>query len=241
MTKVFSTVCVPILIVWALTTALFPLSPMSGAEFFPLTLHSSWTHRVTFSGGDYLYYMTETVVKDDLPLLEEKKSYVVVEHYEPLTKRAPRANSTVAYFRKNGFLHRYLWLTSEGDKIWDTQMGTGTEQVLPSPYVGDVTWQNDRQTAIWAIDVKQSDTGSAKAWIDPVAIQVPAGTFRNCLRVETVTISRVVGPKQKTANFRLHFIEWYAQGIGLIKAVSSEGEGTPIKSVTELVWYNVQK
>lgn len=238
--KVFPAGCVLILVAWALATALAPLPLMSGAEFFPLTLHSSWTHRVTFSGGDYLYYMTETVIRDDLPLLAEKSSYVVAEEYEPLTKRAPRGKSTVAYFRKNGFLHRYPWLDSEGDKIWDTKMGTGTEQILPSPYVGDITWENSHQTAAWAIDVEQSNTGSAKAWIDPVAVQVPAGTFRNCLRVETLTISRVVSP-DRVANFRLHFTEWYAKGVGLIKAISSEGEGTPIKSVTELVWYNLQK
>ncbi|MGH8007746.1 MAG: hypothetical protein ACREQ3_12135 [Candidatus Binatia bacterium] len=240
MRKIFPPTGVLILVAWSLATALAPLPPMSGAEFFPLTLHSSWTHRVIFSGGDYLYYMTETVVKDDHPLLEEKRSYVVVEDYEPLTKKAPRANSTVAYFRKNGFLHRYPWLTSEGNKIWDTKMGTGTEQILPSPYVGDVTWENNPQTSAWAVDVKQSNTGSAKAWIDPVAVEVPVGIFRNCLRVETVMISRVAGAN-KVANFRLHFTEWYAKGVGLIKAISSEGEGTPVKSVTELVWYNVQK
>ncbi len=239
MMKVFTAASTLVLVTWALATALAPLPLMSGAEFFPLTLHSSWTHRVTFSGGDYLYYMTGTVIKDDWSLLN-RKSYVVAEEYEPLTKRAPRAKSTVAYFHKNGFLHRYPWLDSEGNKIWDTKMGQGAEQVLPSPYMGDTTWQNDRQTSTWARDVEQNVTASAKAWIDPVAVQVPAGTFRNCLRVETLTLSHVVSA-QRIADFRLQFIEWYAKGVGLVKAVSSEGEGTPVKSVTELVWYDVQK
>ncbi len=100
---------------------------MNGTEFFPLALHNSWTHLVTFSGGDYLYYMTETVIKDNLSLLEEQ-SYVVAEEYEPLTTTAPEAKSTVAYFRKGGFLYRYPWLDSEGSRVWDTQLGEGAEQ-----------------------------------------------------------------------------------------------------------------
>ena len=71
-------------------------------------------------------------------------------------------------------------------------------------------------------------------------VQVPAGSFRNCLRVETLTTSRVVDPRQKTTEFTLHFVEWYARGVGLVKAVSSEGAGTPIKSVTELLSYDVR-
>ena len=238
-TKVFTTVCTVILTAWALATALAPLPPMNGTEFFPLALHNSWTHLVTFSGGDYLYYMTETVIKDNLSLLEEK-SYVVAEKYEPLTTTAPEAKSTVAYFRKGGFLYRYPWLDSEGSRVWDTQLGEGAEQILPSPYLGDTTWQLGLQTNAWPLDGGQHVTASAKAWIDPVEVWVPAGVFRNCLRVETLTANQFVDPKHKTVSYQLYHVEWYAPGVGLVRAISSEGEGTPIKSITELVWYNVK-
>lgn len=213
---------------------------MSGAEFFPLAMHNTWTHLVTFSGGDYLYYMTETVIQDNLPLLEEK-SYVVAEEYEPLTTTAPEAKSTVAYFRKDGFLHRYPWLDSDGSKVWDTKLGEGTEQLLPSPYRGNTTWQLGLQTNAWPLNGGQSVTASAKAWIDPIEVRVPAGVFRNCLRVETLTANQFVDPKRKTQSYRLLHVEWYAQGVGLVRAISSEGEGTPIKSVTELLSYNVNE
>jgi hypothetical protein len=224
----------------ALSATLTPPPLMRGAEFFPLTLHNSWMHEVKFSGGDYHYYMTEKVIKDDLSLLNGT-AYVVAEEYQPLTKRAPRAKSTVAYFRKDGFLHRYPWLDSEGEKIWDTQLGQGAEQIMPSPYQGNIAWQLEGQTAFWAIDTKQNTTATAKAWIDPVKVDVPAGTFHNCLRVETVTNSFMLGPKKQPIRLQLHFIEWYANGVGLVKAISSEGEGTPIKSVTELISYQVHR
>jgi len=240
MMKALTSVSTALLIVWALATALAPLSPMSGSEFFPLAMHNSWTHLVTFSGGDYLYYMTETVVHDDLQL-PQGKSYVVKEEYEPLTTTAPEAKSTVAYFYKDGFLHRYPWLDSDESKVWDTKLGEGTEQILPSPYLGDTTWQIGLQTNAWPLNGGQNITASAKAWIDPEEVYVPAGVFRNCLRVETTSANQFVDAKQRTKSYQLQHIEWYAPGVGLVRAISSEGEGTPIKSLTELVWYNVQK
>ena len=240
MAKLLTAVGSALLIAWALATALAPLPLMSGAEFFPLAMHNSWTHLVTFSGGDYLYYMTETVIQDNLPL-PQGKSYVVMEKYEPLTATAPEARSTVAYFHKDGFWHRYPWLDSDGSKIWDTKLGEGTEQILPSPYRGDTSWHIGLQTNAWPLDGGQSMTASAKAWIDPEEVHVPAGVFHNCLRVETSTATQFADAEQRTSSYLLHYVEWYALGVGLVRAISNEGEGTPIRSLTELVWYNVQK
>ena len=233
-----SALCSTLLIVWALTLLFTPSPPPPAANFFPLALHNSWTHLVTFS-GDYLYYMTETVIKDDMSLSGDV-SYVVAEEYEPLTTSSPEARSTVAYFYRDGFLHRYPWLDSDGVRIWDTKLGEGAEQILPMPYRGKTSWRIGMQTNAWPLNGGQTMTASAKAWIDPVEVRVPAGVFRNCLRVETVSANQYVDAKNQPKGYRLHHIEWYANGVGLVRAISNEGEGTPIKSLTELVWYNVQ-
>lgn len=231
--------CSTFLVVWALALLFTPSPPTPVANFFPLALHNSWTHLVTFS-GDYLYYMTETVIKDDMNLSGDE-SYVVAEEYEPLTAASPEARSTVAYFYKDGFLHRYPWLDSDGTRIWDTKLGEGAEQILPMPYHGKTSWRLATQTNAWPLNGGQTMTASAKAWIDPVEVRVPAGVFRNCLRVETISANQYIDPKNRTKGYRLQYTEWYADGVGLVRAISNEGEGTPIKSLTELVWYNVQK
>ncbi len=233
-----ATTLVACLVLGALSSVLTVPSPAGRASFFPLALHNTWTHEVKFSGGDYHYYMTETVIRDDFPLLDSV-SYIVAEEYEPLTDRAPEAKSTVAYMRKDGFLLRYPWLDSEHDVVWDTNLGEGIERVLPSPYTGERSWDAKLQTNAWPLEGGQDVTASAHARIDPVAVRVPAGTFHNCLRVETRTTSRVADPRRKTTVFHLHYTEWYARGVGLVKAISSEGAGTPVKSVTELVSYRV--
>jgi hypothetical protein len=241
MGRVLIGICSIPLVIWLLVKALTLPPLLNETNFFPLALNNSWTHLVTFSGGDYLYYMTETVVKDNLSL-PDGKSYVVTEKYEPLTTTAPEARSTVAYFLKDGFLHRYPWLDSEGDKIWDTKLGQGTEQILPIPYVGDATWQVLFENDMMPMTGKQHSSSLATAQIDPEEVRVVAGVFHNCLRVDTVTATQMIHPKtRKLSAYELHHVEWYAPGVGLVRAITNEGEGTPIKSVTELVWYNVQK
>ena len=48
-------------------------------------------------------------------------------------------------------------------------------------------------------------------------------------------------PKKNFTGYQLLHVEWYAPGVGLVRAISNEGEGTPIKSLPELLWYNVEK
>jgi hypothetical protein len=239
MLKVLSAICGLCLIGMVLALTLTPRTPMAGAEFFPLAKDNSWKHLVVFSGGDYIYYMTETVI-DDSMLLSDEKSYVVAEEYEPLTTTAPEAKSTVAYFRKGGFWHRYPWLDYDGTKVWDTKLGSGTEQILPSPYNGMATWKLGFHTNAWSADGQQHMNASAQASIDPEVIRVPAGIFSHCLRVETISVNSFVDRHNRENSYNLRHIEWYAQGVGLILALSDEGEGTPIKSRTELVQYKVK-
>jgi hypothetical protein len=54
---------------------------------------------------------------------------------------------------------------------------------------------------------------------------VPAGTFRRCVRVETVASAIAPGGMQPRAIVH-HYTEWYAPGVGLVKARSAvEVEG----------------
>lgn len=239
-TKALTVAGTVILAAWALATALAPPPPMRGAEFFPLAMHNTWTHEVKFSGGDYHYYMTGTVIKDDFQL-NKGKSFVVAEEYEPLTQRAPRAKSTVAYFHKEGFLHRYPWLDSENNEVWDIQLGEGSERILPSPYLHNVTWQVTLENKMWSSGTASQEVRAmSRANIDPQEIRVPAGAFHGCLRVETMTDSQSLGYLAgKTLVYRLRYVEWYASGVGLVKALCDEGEGTEIKSVTELLSYRI--
>lgn len=54
-------------------------------------------------------------------------------------------------------------------------------------------------------------------------VTVPAGTFRNCVRIRGVgTTSKDVGFYVGQTNIRVENTEWYAPGVGLVKAVREE-------------------
>lgn len=238
MFKTLTTIAAVALVTVALAFTLVP-KPLEPLDYFPLAKNNRWKHLVVFSGGDYIYYMTETVIDDGLPL-SDQRSFVVSEKYEPLTATAPEAVSTVAYFRKDGFLHRYPWLDTDGKKVWDTKLGQDAEQILPSPYVGEITWPVMLKADIWPLTGRQHSSSIASASIDTEDVWVAGGVFRNCLRIETITAQQMPNPKnKKLTTFDLRHTEWYAPGVGLVRAISDEGEGTPIKSVTELVEYSV--
>lgn len=220
----------------------FSLVPKSSKplDYFPLAKNNRWKHLVVFSGGDYIYYMTGTVIDDGLRL-SDKQSFVVSEKYEPLTETAPEAVSTVAYFHKDGFLHRFPWLDTDGVRVWDTKLGQDAEQILPSPFVGEITWPVLLKADLWPLSGRQHSSSIANARIETEDVWVVGGVFRNCLRIETITANQMPNPKtKKLTTFDLRHTEWYAPGVGLVRAISDEGEGTPIKSVTELVEYTVQ-
>lgn len=239
MLKMLTSIAVLFLVAVAVAFSLTPV-PSASPDFFPLAKNNRWKHLVVFSGGDYIYYMTETVVADDLQL-SDGKSFVVSEEYEPLTETAPEAKSTVAYFRKDGFLHRYPWLDSKGAKVWDTKLGEGAEQILPSPYMSEITWPVMLKADVWPLSGRQHSSSIASARIETEDVWVVGGIFRNCLRIETVTANQLPDPKtRKLTTFDLRHTEWYAPGVGLVRAISDEGEGTPIKSVTEIVEYTIQ-
>lgn len=239
MLKTLITIAAILLVTVALAFTLTPKS-LEPKDFFPLAKNNSWKHLVVFSGGDYIYYMTETVIDDEMPL-SDQQSFVVSEKYEPLSETAPEAVSTVAYFRKDGFLHRYPWLDTDGRRVWDTKLGQGAEQILPSPYLEEITWPVMLKADVWPLTGRQHSSSIASARIETEDVWVVGGVFRNCLRIETITANQVPNPKnKKLTTFDLRHTEWYAPGVGLVRAISDEGEGTPIKSVTELVEYSVQ-
>jgi hypothetical protein len=59
-----------------------------------------------------------------------------------------------------------------------------------------------------------------KSFAESREIEVPAGRFSGCIRVETET-SFEGGPYRKPLT--LDYTDWYAPGVGLIKTTASEG------------------
>lgn len=226
-------------------------------EFFPLSLGNSWVYEAVFDNRHYR--VTQTVVREEIVTEQRKVAYVVRENYEPMDGRSPQAFSTVAYVTKEGFLYRYPWLDSEGERIWSIVPGEKKETLFPSnlssswpkgyrvlaggiaeklfpnPFTGEAEWESPLLSLSPTLPGTPPGTllsARFRVRIDLDEIEVGAGTFRNCLRVEAVAEY----PRRTEKPIILHYIDWYARGVGLVKGMCTEENGTSsTRASTELL------
>lgn len=58
-------------------------------------------------------------------------------------------------------------------------------------------------------------------------VTVPAGTYRNCIRVRALGQVRKTSRMLGTANVRKEYNAWMAPGVGMVKSINSEGADNP--------------
>ena len=92
-------------------------------------------------------------------------------------------------------------------------------------------------------DVRQTH----RAVSEPSVIEVPAGRFTGCIRVDTVAVHGGKHDGQYDANpIVLYYSDWYAPNVGLIRTIQSDrpdtsvpGNGPPLSQI-ELLAYDVE-
>lgn len=148
----------------------------------------------------------------------------------------------VAYCHQDGFLHRALSLEYHGDELRDAGLGSNEERFLPDGLGGDVAW--DSLTTAYDLGggngygVRQSH----RAVLDPVVVEVPAGHFTGCVRVDTVALQagRRDGRDDGEA-LVLYYSDWYAPNVGLVRTrQSNRPDGGPPVAQIELLAYDVE-
>ena len=67
-------------------------------------------------------------------------------------------------------------------------------------------------------------------------IKVPAGSFKNCIKVECSGETTFFGDSEiRTINIKITTSEWYAPNIGLVKAERTEETDTDLFGTTKMV------
>lgn len=195
-------------------------------SFFPLEKGWRWVYSIdltTMDGSSNKKYLVEnlgrTVLKDE----------------EVSARRT--ADGTMYYYREdaNGVLRIGETLPDEPTRLYSSPI-----VVLPNPAtLSTPSWSN------WEYTVALQRAGSPKAdALRKIAVQlqmhyvivsvdnevvVPAGRFERCLRVRGTGVTDLdlgfhVGP----TTIRVESTEWYARGVGLIKAERKETTNSPI-------------
>jgi hypothetical protein len=217
-------------IVVALSTAGCRLVGASGgvSPYFPMSPDQRWEYRVQHLPTDRTWpVVVQSREPQFVPSLA-RPAVIFDEEY-------PDQTTPVGYFLSDGFLQSEIGLSyrAEGN-LERMPIGVQPMRVMPMPPRAGTKWSYGEQVFartpyIAGVEIHWSGSVSGEE-----SVTVPAGVFRDCLRVESVAVHR--GPVDGAGRV-YRYVDWYAPNIGLVKSEYSTGLKGEISTRMELVHY----
>jgi hypothetical protein len=218
------------------------------ADFFPLHQEDTWVYEVVHPLRNLHSRMTVRVRGERYIGALGQRARLVDESYAgddpPLFEGYTTKGQVypIAYYRKNGFLYRALSLEYQGNDLRDVGLGSSEERFLPDGLNKDLSW--DSVTTAYDLGggngygVRQTH----RARFEASLVEVPAGRFSGCVRVDTVALhSGERNGKFDSDPLVLYYSDWYAPNVGLIRTVqSNRPDGGPPLAQIELLAYDVE-
>jgi hypothetical protein len=96
------------------------------------------------------------------------------------------------------------------------------QEFLPRLLRPGLTWSNS-VSPFGALPEGFQLTQTHRTSLETGTVQVPAGSFANCIRIETETLYNTNSPAKAVSARRLKYVDWYAPNVGLIKTLVFEG------------------
>jgi hypothetical protein len=191
------------------------------ANFFPLKTNMVWAYRVNSKSQRQDYAVIDKVIGSQYVPALNVTGVVVAELYN-LDRAGLRP---VVYLDQGGFLTRLSGLdyAENQHQIKAPAWGRSEEQnFLPEHLTPDREWKNvlfPYGKLPGSFDVTQSH----KSFMEPQDVTVPAGHFKNCIRIETQARYEGGAYAQQKQNLSLTYEDWYAPNVGLVRTVAYQG------------------
>jgi len=238
------------LLSWSAAGCTHDSSKDARTEFFPLHDEDMWIYGVEQPLRNVHIRMTVRVRGERFITTLGQRCRLVDETYggpdaamvQAQGETQDRQVHPIAYCRKDGFLYRALSLEYRGKEIREVGLGSGEERFLPDGLQNNLAW--DSVTTAYELgggngyDVRQRHRSVPEARI----IEVPAGRFAGCVRVETMALhSGRHDGKAESNPIILYYNDWYAPGVGLVRTTQSDrpGDAPPLAQI-ELLAYDVE-
>ena len=186
--------------------------PSLANEFFPLRPGLSWTYRIVDESRGTVHIFTDRVIGRRRVVAGANADEVESEYSGP----TGTLNSSIIYFPEFGYLTRQ----SRIDK--STQVTLAERAFLPQLLKPNLTWSNsltlfDQQPDIFHV------VQTHRTFFDTKTIEVPAGHFSGCIRIETTAVYQS-DSSESIPPLKLKYLDWYAPHIGLVKTLVKENK-----------------
>ena len=214
--------------------------PAPVERYFPLAARSRWTYRiqelrknfdyvnrVRVFGPKHLDAINKEVVEVEESYSSTGNGVFLLEEQEP-----------VVYFREAGYLNR-IFLTQQGGKFVPAS-GSGDSRFLPEVIVPGSSWDSDSQAFRVGTDLGFKVAHRHTIVLEPKAITVPAGTFKDCVRIDTFSTHGPGSGKTPDEELTFYYSDWYAPGVGLVRTQQwDDAERSKERTRIELLDYDV--
>jgi hypothetical protein len=185
-------------------------------SYFPLTEKSRWTYRVQDFVKKLTYLSKVRVHGPEFVDTLKRDGIGVEERYSSFGPNGPfilEEQEPILYFHESGYLNRML-LTYQAGKVVPAS-GSGDTQFLPEVLTNGASWDSNTQ-AFRVGDLGFKVSFRHTVAIDRETVTVPAGTFKDCVRVDTSSTEGAnsgYGPGEELV---FYYADWYAAGVGLV-------------------------
>ncbi len=211
--------------------------PPSITDFFPLTPSSHWEYVVNRHTAATPLRLDATVRTNEFMGPNGHACRVVDEGYGDRPAEEP---TPIVYCTEGGFLHRVMSLEYRGEALEDNGLRSGELKFLPVNLGATTTWEG-RTNAYQLADGSGFEVRQLhQVYLQNEPIDVPAGRFAHCARVETTAIHSATSPDGNPVGPRIvyYYSDWYAPGVGLVRTEQRSATGEVLATV-ELVTYHV--
>ena len=205
--------------------------------YFPLRNDDTWVYDIARSSAADHARLTVHARGDQFVGPLRQRAHVVEERYSPHTSGPDGEPYLLAYYQDEGYVHRAMSLEYKGEEIVELGPHAAEERFLPlrlderSKWSGTTTAYDVPGGAGYA--VKQTHAAAR----EPDAVQVPAGRFADCIRVETVAVQQMEEEGQRRGQpVVLYYRDWYAPNVGLVLSrLSNRPDHSAVLAETTLV------
>jgi hypothetical protein len=183
-----------------------PFDPASADSFFPLSTGSTWTYRVIDEKLKTSEVFTDRAVGRQQGNSAMDGDRVVAESSGGESGR----NLTILYKFEDKYVTHLIPFGGGSQTLSEEQ------EFLPRLLKPGLKWSNS-VFPFGSLPEGFQLTQTHRTSLETGIVQVPAGNFTNCIRIETETVYKANSFAKAVSARRLKYVDWYAPNIGLIR------------------------
>jgi len=206
----------------------FRFAPRDDASYFPMSADRVWEYHFRhLESGD----VWPVIVRSRGPTFVPELGRIAAIFDEDY----PDQTVPVAFFLAEGFLQSEIGLryrVEHGVELMP--IGIQPMRVMPMPPRVGMRWAYLEQVFGTSADGATLNIRWSGSVSREESVLVPAGVFRDCLRIESIAVHRL--PMEAHAR-EYRYVDWYAPNVGLVKNEYASASDRRVFTRMELVSY----